>query len=622
MNHAAPSPARGLTARALALLAAPAAPAAIIAVALLLSSGVLWLSVASDDHLLSLALDPQAGIRGLRRAPWDLFSFAKDADSVRALMEEGVFPWWSDPAVRINFFRPLSSLTHWLDQVLLARGPARVDVLLARGPARVDQLWPGRAALMHLHSWLWFAALLGVVNAIYRRLCGSASLAALALALFAWDDARAYTIGWICNRNGLIALAFGFAALLAHDRARRAGSRAARWLAPLWLALGLLSGETALQVCAYLFAYALFIDQGSRRARAVSLAPYALVVVAWRVLYTALGYGAFGSGLYIDPGRDPGAFAQAVVERLPVLLAAQYAGVISELTDGLPVIAPRIAPLFAPLCALCVALVLALLWPLLRRDRMLRFWLTGSLLASLPVCGVSPSDRVLTATALGGAAALASLLVALLEGMQPLARWRLLGGAALGVVNLVIAPLLLPLRIQGVDRVEDVLERADGSISSAPEMARKTLILINPPLDPFAVFFPLYRASHRVQRPGRFRWLTTGVSELSLERVDARTLRVTPRAGFMSNSSQWMLRDPRRRMHAGQTVALEGVHFEVESLNARGLPARVLVRFEVPLEDPSLDWMRWDTHGYLPFTPPAPGRRVQLPAVDMVRALF
>jgi hypothetical protein len=36
----------------------------------------------------------------------------------------------------------------------------------------------------------------------------------------------------------------------------------------------------------------------------------------------------------------------------------------------------------------------------------------------------------------------------------------------------------------------------------------------------------------------------------------------------------------------------------------------------VPLEDPSLVWMRWAKTGYAPWAPPAIGQTVTLPAYD------
>jgi len=42
---------------------------------------------------------------------------------------------------------------------------------------------------MHAHSLLWFVALLVVTSALSKRLL-TARVATLALALYAWDDAR------------------------------------------------------------------------------------------------------------------------------------------------------------------------------------------------------------------------------------------------------------------------------------------------------------------------------------------------------------------------------------------------------------------------------------------------
>jgi len=45
------------------------------------------------------------------------------------------------------------------------------------------------------------------------------------------------------------------------------------------------AGESALVVMAYLAAYALFLDEGHWSARLLRLAPFAAVVVVWRVFY-------------------------------------------------------------------------------------------------------------------------------------------------------------------------------------------------------------------------------------------------------------------------------------------------------------------------------------------------
>src|SRR5258707_5125 len=84
---------------------------------------------------------------------------------------------------------------------------------------------------------------LGATARFYRRMLGATWVAGVAALVYAVDDARGATVGFIANRNVLVAAAFGVPALIAHDRARRDGSRPAAWLAPLLLAGALFSKE-------------------------------------------------------------------------------------------------------------------------------------------------------------------------------------------------------------------------------------------------------------------------------------------------------------------------------------------------------------------------------------------
>ena len=234
------------------LLARIGAVRVILGLSLIGASASLSAGLGADDHIHRLSLSGSNAIAGMHRGAFDLFRFASPEFN-RGLMDQGVFPWWADPEARLAFFRPLTSLTHALDHLL----------------------WPTSGFMMHAQSMAWFLfGLLGLA-ALYRRLIQPSFVAALALLVYALDDARAGPISWIANRNALIACAFSVWALVAHDRWRRGGSRASAVLAPLLLALGLLAGEGAVAIGAYLFAYALFIDPGSTRQRALSLAPYA-----------------------------------------------------------------------------------------------------------------------------------------------------------------------------------------------------------------------------------------------------------------------------------------------------------------------------------------------------------
>jgi hypothetical protein len=48
----------------------------------------------------------------------------------------------------------------------------------------------------------------------------------------------------------------------------------------------------------------------------------------------------------------------------------------------------------------------------------------------------------------------------------------------------------------------------------------------------------------------------------------------------------------------------------------------VLVQLDKPLEDPSLQWLRWDRREYVPFVPPKVGERVVLPKVEALPLMF
>jgi hypothetical protein len=229
----------------------------------------------------------------------------------------------------------------------------------------------------------------------------------LALALYAFDDARGPVVGWIANRNALIALALALPVIVAHDRWRRDGWQAGRWLAPAAYALSLGAGESSLAIVAYLAAHALWLDKAPWKDRIIALAPYALITLAWRVLYVKLGYGVAGSGIYLDPGSQPGAFLAAAAPRIAFLLAGQLAGIWSDGASVYPVIGAT-AVMLAIALGLLTAIGLACA-RLLRRDPTARFFATGMVLAAVPIASTFPADRLLSfvgiSSAMAGSAA-------------------------------------------------------------------------------------------------------------------------------------------------------------------------------------------------------------------------
>jgi len=94
-----------------------------------------------DDFILALGArasrDPALAAR--RFGMLDLFTFTNGvpAENQRLTDLGSMLPWWSDPHLKVAFFRPLSALTHLLDQLLCP-----------------DQIW-----LQYVHSLLWLGLL-------------------------------------------------------------------------------------------------------------------------------------------------------------------------------------------------------------------------------------------------------------------------------------------------------------------------------------------------------------------------------------------------------------------------------------------------------------------------------
>lgn len=552
----------------------------------------LGLGLTLDDHFHLVA------VRDHLREPWDLFAATQSKAKTHDLIEQGIFPWWTDPELRLTFFRPISSLSLWLDY----------------------SVWPNTPALMHLHSVLWFVLLLLAAHAAYAALYGeNRRTANLALLLYAIDDARVTPIGWIANRNALTALAFGFLALALHHRWRAERQRGAGWLAPFAFALSLLSGEIGVQSGAYLFAYALCLDRARWPSRLLSLAPYALVVVAWRLVYDSLDHGARYAGVYIDIARDPARFAQLMPPRFIVLLLSQYAEPFSDLWEVYPLLSAWLQPAVIALSALVLPALFALFRPLWRRDPLVAFWALGSALAIIPACSTFPEDRLLTGPSLGAAALLSTFFGSVADNTYPRAgRWITRAAMTLAVVHLCLAPVLLVLRLQGIDVITHVLERSDSSIVRGAEASRTTTVIINAPAAIVPAYFPWFRRARREALPEHFRWLATGEVPVRVERVDAHTLKVAPQGGYLIDTSQRMFRRVERSPKVGSAVKLKDTHLEITRATPDGRPAEVAVRFAAPLDDPRFQWLQWGTHEYVPFKVPEVGKGVTLPAVDVV----
>ncbi len=347
--------------------------------------------------------------------------------------------------------------------------------------------------------------------------------------------------------------------------------------------------------------------------------PYAALALAWLSAYGMLGYGTTGGGMYLNPLSEPTLYLGALVERLPILLAAQVGVSLSDIWLLLPPAAQVVGYALALVWLAVLAFVLAPLW---RRLPACRFWTLGTLLSLPPVCATFPMDRLLVFAGVGAMAAIALVLAEWLQGdavVPPLRARRVVTTTVvslLALLHLVVAPLLLPVRVLSVGLVAGMGERLAGSIPADPSVPGKTLVILSSAAE--LTTFPMWM-EHQVRGgplPRRMRLLATCLAPLRVSRLDATTLRVRPEHGFLDNGLLRMVRGPSRPFHPGDEVVLSDMRVRVREVTADGRPAEADFTFAVPLEDDSLLWRRVQAGGALvPWSPPASGESQQLPSI-------
>lgn len=573
-------------------------PIALAVLAVVLTIPSLWGGWVVDDHHHRLRLTTDSYLLESMGARSDLFRFASgDEAATKSLMDLGIWPWWTLPDLRAGFWRPITSATHWLDY----------------------QLWPDSPVPMHAHSILWFAAMVFVAALLHRRMMGATVIAGLAALLYAIDDARGMPVGFLANRNALIAGFFGICAIIAHDRWRRGGRRLHALLAPVLFAAGLLSAEAGIGAFGYLLAHALFLDTGNWRRRAAGVLPYVVIIVAWRVVWNHLGYGTYGIGIYTDPLAEPLRFIGGLLVRLPMLLLGQFFFPPSEtylLTADF-----GLHRYYFPFAAIAAVIVVVAILRRIRWSPTQRFWAAGMFFSLIPACSAFPADRMLIFAGLGAFALLAEVLAPLVAErhasaavVRP-ARGRL--GRAFPVLLLGfhagLAPVLLAVRSAMPVGPPSFLERIQVTPPTDDRIARQSLVVVAAPVPVLASWLAERCILAGAPVPKHTRVLAPYYPRpTEVERTDAHTLLIRPSNGFLGTITDQICRGAQYPMALGERVELSDMTAEVTALTDDGRPAEVAFRFNVPLENPSLRWLCWQGDGFAPFTPPSVGETIKL----------
>ncbi len=528
----------------------------------------------------------------------DLFVFVPDDDRRDWMLSPGFLPWWTDPAINIGFLRPITATTHALDHAL----------------------WPDLPSLHHVHSLLWFGLALLLVGTLYRRVHGATATAGLAALFFAVEDAHVMPAAWMANRNAVLTLACAAAVVILHQRWRRS-RRPMDAVPPLAvLTVGLLCGEATLGAVAYVTAWQLTLDRGPWVRRLGALVPYAVLVLVWRAAYDLMGYGATGSGLYVDPGQQPVAFLVALAERWPLMMAGQWfqipvdvwAVFHREQQIGMSVVGG----------VLCLG-VLALLWRLLRERPEARFWALGMALSLVPVCAAFPMNRLLIHAGIGAFALLAMLVasVGLLGGersdggrVRRLAAWGLI------LMHGPLAALFLLANAATLPAFGALFAIGAEAAPMDEQLEDQTLIFVNGNEFP-AVYTGIIRALDETGPvPGRVAILAPMHNDDTVLREDDHTLVVTVDGGMFANAFDRLMRSPEAPFAAGERIASPDFDVHVRSVTDDGRPSVIAFRFHEPLESARYRWMCWRAEGLVPYSVPPVGESEFLPMVPLLDA--
>lgn len=570
-----------------------------------------------------------AGAYPVHRGPLDLYDFVRNDDGERhALLGSGRFPWWTSPNIHLGVLRPVASALIEFDFRFLDG---------AHHPNR-----------MHWHSVAWWVLLVAGVAALLPMALPR-GVSALAVWLYTVNDAHALPVAWSANRSELIAVTFVTWALWARLSLRTRGFRAGLWLAPLLVALGLMSGEHALGPLAYIGALELVTGVGNLRRRLVALAPFALLVLAYVLLRAGLGYGIAGSSFYVDPLAEPLRYIKACAERLPLLLGDLTFRYAAEwrywpppfrktLLDHhlLPagwVALGHIQRLQQVLGLIAAALLLAALRALSRRRThsaspgeetnpppALYWLLWGALLSLVPTCGTLPMSRLTIAAAIGIDAGLSWLVWSLLR------RLRRPGDVLRQLPAVLLAALVIAVHgVHAASRTRDEsttyalrshLEEAWVLSAELPARQASDLHVFLIAARDWASQFGIQsvRHLHRLSLPASVELLTAASeSPHELVRASENVLDVfLPRQIEYSRFLTSVYRHEDLPFQAGDHLSC--ARFDVDVLDAHdGEPNHLRFSFPAPLDDPRYVFLYPAGSGMIRLTMPPVGGRFRLP---------
>lgn len=565
--------------------------AAVVLIALLLHAPALAWGFMADDYGQQLVMEGVIQHPTLR--PWSLYDWGWAAHPGEVTFEGGALPWWTPEDWSIRFFRPVVSLTIWLDHLVFGDWPVGY----------------------HLTSFAWFALVLVLLHRLYRTLGLSPAAALLATLIFGVEDGNVTAVGWIANRHSLVQTAFMLLGVGLVARARDPGSW--RVLLPAF-ACGLVAAgakESGTLTFA-LIALLLVLRGPARGLRGGRLAGRVAASIGCAAAYLGVlllaGYGA-NSIFYPTPWVAPGVLA----ERLLVQGTLGLYAMTCPLAVDILLTSPH---LFWWLVIGC-GIQLVPFCEIIRRriqDHPAAAFLAGWLaIGVVSQVGAVPADRMLFEPMVG-AAGLLGLFVTrvggkgspgcLLRGMQVMILTSTLGLTSVSL--LLRGDFVIGANAMTSDFVTQ-MEVGD------PSLGRREAFLLQPPSQ-VAALTPLVQWMYETRdHEVRFWPVQLSRSALDWTRVDATTFEVhAVREPFLTGIIEGIfLTEHPDAFELGQRWVTDA--FEVEAIDVRdGRLHGLRFHLDEDLDRPHLRFLAWRDGRMVHLEPPAIGGTLRLPRAE------
>lgn len=536
--------------------------------------------------------------------------FDPNSENYQALKDVGVLPWWTAKDALLHFFRPLATITHWLDY----------------------KLWPENSHMMHAVNLLWYVLGLLVVFYFYRSVKLPAATALFALLLVVLDNSMFQVVSWVAARSMLMLIVFGFFSVAAYSK----GEHNRYWygVSLISFILALLCAEGSVVIACFLGAYAFTIDSRKISHRVLALLPFALAVIVWRLLYQQAGFGALGVEFYTDPARDLPAFLQLAVYRLP--------GNFFELFSSVDIMSGQVRPdirqfIFAGAGAGILALLLWALWPQLKRDKLLQFFLLATLFALVPSITIALTPRVLVLPFISFAAVLALLWQALkqkqLQGAQKIVAHGFNGFTYLVHIALALA-LSVFMFYNSADLGNKKLLERGGVQLGVTDYADKNIVVLNS-TRPFWLSFVAHELALQNQPLfAHIRVLNSAFYAMKITRVGEKTLTLKSLPAFQLDPKPLVDLSEREHGHyayltqellglvrAKDTPWSQGEVHDFPELTIRvdklcqEKPCQITVILKQALDDYRFSYWDFEAKAYQPFVLPELGNTKELQGI-------